>query len=454
MTLVLPSTPLTAQTAEGHWPSPVSAWYGVSVLTFAALVAILDRQVLSLLVDPIRATLGLTDLQIGVLQGPAFMISYTVVGLLFGWMIDRTHRLRLVTAGIVTWTFGTIACGLAGSYQEMIIARALVGFGEAVLSPATVSLLADYFSPTRRAMAMSVQGTAAMCGTGLSLMAAGAVMVTSGSLPPIVIEGLPTIEGWRLVFIACAVPGVMAAIMSATAREPNRHAAQDSGSELNLLAFIKIARSWLLCYFAAVCLIATITYAFINWVPSLMIRRYSWAAEDVGFTIGLLFLILGPIGVLTGGYLTQMRQRRGEVDAAPRSLRIGVLMVAIAIVSLVLPWPSWAVVLPIAVAIFSISLLPSVAIIAVQQATPNHMRGQVAAIYFVTTNLIGSSIGPVATGVLTQYLFKDPSDINLSLAAIAIVVTPLILIALSLSMAPYRALVTRISPLQAPAAIG
>ncbi|AXU20291.1 hypothetical protein C7W88_16515 [Novosphingobium sp. THN1] len=117
---------------------------------FISVVAILDRQILNLLVDPIRAELALTDIQIGVLQGPAFMVFYTLFGFPLGWMVDRMHRLRLLAAGIALWTAGTIACGLADSYEALIVARAIVGMGEAVASPASISLIADYFRPERR----------------------------------------------------------------------------------------------------------------------------------------------------------------------------------------------------------------------------------------------------------------------------------------------------------------
>jgi MFS family permease len=115
---------------------------------FISLVAILDRQILNLLVDPIRSDLDLSDIQIGVLQGPAFMVFYTLFGFPLGWMVDRMHRLRLLAAGIALWTAGTIGCGLAVSYEALVVARAVVGMGEAVASPASISLIAG---PSRQA---------------------------------------------------------------------------------------------------------------------------------------------------------------------------------------------------------------------------------------------------------------------------------------------------------------
>ena len=111
-----PSQPQKCDEAVREWPTPTMAWYGVVILMCATIVAILDRQILSLMVDPIQQTLGLSDVEISVLQGPAFMIFYTLLGFPIGWLIDRTKRLRLIAIGVVVWTVGTVGCGLATSY--------------------------------------------------------------------------------------------------------------------------------------------------------------------------------------------------------------------------------------------------------------------------------------------------------------------------------------------------
>jgi MFS family permease len=422
------------------WPSPAMAWYGVIVLMMAALVAILDRQILSLLVEPIRASLMLTDVQIGILQGAAFVVFYTLLGFPVGWLMDRTHRLRLVAAGIVVWSLGTLCCGLAGSYEAMFAARALVGAGEAVVSPAAVSLIADYFAPSRRSVAMSVHGTAAMFGTGLSLVAGGALMAAARTMEPVVISGLPAIESWRFVFVACALPGIAVAALVFTAREPARRNDRPNATLTRFGPFLAIGRGWMATHFAAVCLIAVVAFAFMNWAPAFLIRRHGWSAEDVGYVIGMMFLVLGPLGILTGGLATQALQRRGVPDAALRVLRISALCMTSIIATLGLPWGATTVLVPAGLAVFCISLTPTVSVIAMQQATPNHLRGRMAAVYFITTNLVGSSLGPVATAALTQYVFEDPRDLGLSLASLALVGGPLIALLLSLSLAPYRRL--------------
>ena len=113
----------------GNWPGARVAWAGVAMLMVANVLSLADRQVLSLLVEPIRGSLGLSDLQIAVLQGPAFMVSYTLLGFPFGWLVDRTHRIRLLAAGLALWSVACAACGLMHSFEALAIARMFVGVG-------------------------------------------------------------------------------------------------------------------------------------------------------------------------------------------------------------------------------------------------------------------------------------------------------------------------------------
>jgi MFS family permease len=430
-----------APVTEQGWPSPGIAWFGLVALMLASIVAILDRQILSLLVDPIRASLKLDDVQISVLQGPAFMIFYTLFGFPIGWLLDRTHRLRLVALGIVIWTAGTVACGLSTSYEMMIGARALVGMGEAVVGPASISLLADYFSPARRPVATSVHGTAAMLGTGLALLGGGLFLTLAAGIEPIAISGLPLIEGWRFVFIASAVPGFIAAAMMLVAREPERrNFVQATGKDTGLFAFLKEARLWLLSHFTAVCLIAVMTFAFMNWLPSLLTRTYGWESATVGFFAGMQFLVLGPLGILAGGFCVAWLQKGGRPDAALRVLRLAALALALSFLLLLLPWNATTIVIPLGFAIFSISMAPTVSVLAIQQATPNQFRGRLSAIYFIVTNLVGSSAGPMVAAALTQYVYQDKTQIDLSLATIAIVAGPLAYLLLTISLKPFARL--------------
>ena len=420
-----------------------TAWYGVAVLMFISVVAILDRQILNLLVDPIRNDLGLSDIQIGVLQGPAFMVFYTLFGFPLGWMVDRVHRLRLLAAGIALWTAGTIACGLAVSYEALIVARAVVGMGEAVASPASISLIADYFRPERRPVATSVYGTAAMFGTGLALLGGGLLLSLSEMIGPVQIGGLPTIEGWRFAFVACGLPGIVGTVLALSAREPER---REEGHPLDgtagLGTFLLSARSWILTHFSAVCLIATMSFAFMNWLPSYLIRGYGWAPANVGLLTGVQFLLLGPAGILAGGLIVRRMQANGVADAAARVLRLGAILIALSLASMAIPWSSGTVLLPLSLAVLFVSMLPTISLLAIQQATPGALRGRMAAIYFITTNLVGYSLGPIVTAALNERLFTESDQLGYSLGVVGIALGPLAALLFSLSLPQFRKIVS------------
>jgi MFS family permease len=430
------------------WPSRGVAWYGVAVLMLAAILSLVDRQVLNLLVDPIRASLSLTDVQIGVLQGPAFMVCYTLLGFPAGLLVDRVHRLRLVAAGIAIWSAATIACGLATSYEGMLLARALVGTGEAVLAPATISLIADYFAPLDRPVAMSVNGTAANAGIGLSLLAGGLLMDATRGMTPIAFAGLPPIEGWRLVFIVCGAPGLFVALLLLAGREPPRQQERARGDPAaRFVPFLAVARRWILPHFAAISLIAVLSYGFMSWVPAYVIRRYDWSVGDAGRVLGLLFVTLGPAGALAGGFLTRRRQRRGQSDAPLRVVRLLMLAMAAAVASLAFEWTGRTVLAPLAVAVFALSALPIVSATALQQVTPGEVRGRMAAVYYISTNLIGASLGPLVTAALVQWVLKDSKQVGLSLAVLALATAPLAWLLLSIALRPYRNLAAAVQRL-------
>ena len=428
--------------AEHGWPSPFTAWYGLFVLMLAAIMAILDRQILNLMVDPIRQSMGFTDIQIGVLQGPAFMVFYTLLGFPLGWLIDRTHRLRLIALGIFVWTLGTVGCGLAGNYEEMLVARAIVGMGEAVVGPGGLSLLADYFSPSRRTLAISVHGTASMFGMGIALLAGGLLLSLAAEIGPVSIAGFADIEGWRFVFLTIASPGILVALLALTAREPARREVDSSVSEKPRLgAFLRSAGGWIVPHFAAICFVAIMSYAFMSWLPSYLIRGFALAPADVGVLTGFQFLILGPVGILLGGVIVRWLQRAGKQDAALRVLRLLTGLMALGLGALAFSWSPTAAIVSASAAIVVMSALPVVSVLALQQATPNEFRGRLSAMYFIITNLVGYSLGPIVTAALTQYLFGQPDQIGYSLALLGMVAGPAAMVLFSAALRPFKSLV-------------
>jgi MFS family permease len=131
------------------YPRRSYAWTVVAILIATAVLSYTDRQVLSLLVDPIRGELGISDTQISLLLGTAFAVVYGIAGIPLGYLADRTSRRNLIVAGVSVWSLGTMACGFSHNFTELFASRIVVGLGEAALSPAAISLISDYFPPSR-----------------------------------------------------------------------------------------------------------------------------------------------------------------------------------------------------------------------------------------------------------------------------------------------------------------
>jgi MFS family permease len=209
------------RTNDAGYPSRGYAWSVVAILVATAILSYTDRQVLSLLVDPIRADLGISDTQISLLLGTAFAVVYGVAGIPLGWLADRTSRRNLIFAGVLVWTVGTLACGFSQSFGQLFAGRLVVGLGEAVLSPAAISLISDYFPPSRRGTAVACFLSGIAMGIGAAILIGGGVLhfVQLGAL-----SGTPlaNLAPWRMVLLLIGAPGLLWALVILAIREPVR----------------------------------------------------------------------------------------------------------------------------------------------------------------------------------------------------------------------------------------
>ena len=172
---------------EAPWPNPLYAWFVVGVLMLAYMNSFIDRQILSLLVEPIRADLGISDTQVSLLAGLAFSIFYTLMGVPLARLADQSNRRNIILVGIGSWSIMTALCGAAQNFWQLFLARIGVGVGEAALSPAAFSMIADYFPKQRLARAISVYSMGVYFGAGLALMIGGVVIKMVSALPPTVL---------------------------------------------------------------------------------------------------------------------------------------------------------------------------------------------------------------------------------------------------------------------------
>lgn len=419
-------------TGKPEWPSPIYGWYVVGVLTFAYTVSFIDRQVISLLVIPIQEDLLLSDTQLGLLQGLAFSVFYTLMGLPLGRMADSLNRCVIISVGVTLWSIMTALCGLAQSFWQLFLARVGVGVGEATLSPSGLSIIADMFPAQSRPLAVSFYFLGSILGSGIALIAGGATINLVESLDFSALPLLNDLKPWQLTFILVSLPGLLVLLLMLTVREPSRKekiSTEGSGGMgvpiSHVLAFLKRHRRTYAFHNIGFAIFSLAVYGIAAWTPTFFIRVHGWTAGDVGINYGLLVLVCGTSGIVAGGWLTGFLTRRGYEDATYRVILIGVMtFMPFAIAAPLMPSASLAYVMFFPVSFFS-AMPTGVAVAALHQITPNEMRGQISAVYLFVANLVGFSLGAPSVGLVTDMVFADKLAVGKSISVVVLVSIPI-----------------------------
>src|SRR5690606_3560228 len=293
------------------------AWAALGVLMLAYTVSFIDRTLLSLLIPPIQRDLGISDTEASLLAGLAFAVFYTVMGIPLGRLADRWHRRNLIALGISLWCLMTAACGLARNFWQLFAARVGVGIGEASLSPAAYSLIADLFPRHLLGRAIAIYSIGLPAGWGLALLFGGAVVGWVGDLGRMPLPAGGERAPWQLTFVMVGSRGILVALPLLLVREPERRdrSAPASGAEAGagagaLLPFLRHNRRVLLHHFTGLSLLVVIVYGSNAWIPTFFIRSHGWSATDIGYAFGLVFLTCGTAGLLAGGQLADRWWRR------------------------------------------------------------------------------------------------------------------------------------------------
>lgn len=427
------------------FPSPRYAWYVVAVLTIAYIFSFIDRQIMGFLVDPIRRDLGISDKQISLLMGLSFAIFYTLFGIPLGRLADTRSRRAIISIGIAVWSLMTVACGLTRNFWQLALTRMGVGVGEAALSPAAYSLIADYFPPTRRATAMSVYSMGIYIGAGLSFILGGWIAGKVAGQESYVLPLLGALRSWQIVFVAVGLPGLLVALLLLTVREPVRRGPTQSGRQAaapatisETLAYVRDNAATFTCLNLAIAFLTLASYASSGWIPSLFMRRYGWTPGNTGLVYGLIVAISGTLGVVGGGWLADRWTRQGRVDAPVRVAWIATLCwLPFGIMYPLAPNGEWTAILLVPTVFFG-SMPYGVAPAAIQRMMPNTMRAQATAIYLFVINIIGMSLGPFLVALLTQDVFQDEKALHHSLLIVGSASYVMAAILLALSLRQYR----------------
>lgn len=434
---------------DARYPNPFYAWYVVGILVLAYVFSFLDRQILSLLVDPMKRDLHLTDTQISLLQGLAFAFFNTLAGLPIGRLVDTKRRLSIISAGIAFWSIMTACCGIAKNYTQLLMYRMGVGVGEATLTPAAYSIIADYFPPRRLGLALGIYGIGVYIGAGLAFVIGGKVigmLESMGATLSLPVVG--TVFSWQVVFLVVGLPGLIVALWTLTLREPKRMGflRKKTGAdgierteELPLKEvfsyFMANGRAFFglnFCFAFA----AMMAYGVSAWIPTFFMRTHGMTPAEVGQNYGLIIVVFGTLGVISGGIM-------GDVMSA--RFRNGRILVMIGTALLALPFgiayplvgdPKLAMML-VAPATFFATFTTGAGPSALQEMMPNQMRGMATAVSVLMVNLIGLGMGPTAIALFTDYVIGDEMQIRYSLAIVPACVLVLSITCGLLTLRPY-----------------
>jgi MFS family permease len=401
-----------------HWTD----WAVVGVLCAAAILAFVDRFVLSLLVEPIKADLGLSDSQLGLLHGVAFGLFYAAMGIPLGWLADRWSRKGTILVGMGVWSVATALCGLATNFGQLLLARIGVGAGEAGLVPASYAIINGRFARGRASLAISVFQIGGFLGVGLSMLLVGMVYAFfaagGGADWPLIGHLKP----WQQTFIAAALPGIPLMLAVAPMREQRRTAPKsderpaarsaDRDEQPRPLVYA-------LLFFGMAFQFAC-SYALLSWMPAVLAREHGWEPEKIGLWYGLALLVVAPAGVLIGGWTADRMLMRGRSD----SHLIAPLVAAVCALPLFLAFGAAAAastLLLIATALHVVLGLPmGVAPALIQRITRADRRSRVSAVYVLACNIVSLGLGPVLIGWLSSQSPDDPAALRMAMVAVSL----------------------------------
>jgi MFS family permease len=422
-------------------PNP---WLQVLILAVVGLFAFVDRQILVLLIEPVKRDLRISDTQVSLLVGAAFIIFYTLVALPLSRLADRWSRKGVIMLGVAVWSAMTMACGLAGNFSQLFIARMGVGLGEAAFSPAAYALTAETMPVRRWGLALGALMLSASVGYGLALIGGAAILEWSQSVRGQAVPVLGELPGWKLVFVVCGaltfatllplslIAGGAAA--PRTAAQPRSAVWRRAWRERGAYAAV----------FLGIPPTSLAAYGLLAWLPSYLVRTHALTPVDVGITLGPIAIVFGGGGILAGA-IAMDRLGRSRRDAPVVVGAAAIALIAASCLLLLAPASRELSLVFAALVSFAIGVSTPVPPVAVQLITPDRDRAQVSAAYLFLSGLLGMGAGPTAVALLTDRVLRSEAAVGTSMAAVGLAGCTLSVALLLAFRAAYGRLASRLA---------
>ena len=427
---LVPEGPARTQDEPVETPA---AWYAVFIFSLSLMMNFIDRGVINLLIQPIKEDLQVTDTEISLLVGFAFVLFQIFVGLPLARLVDTKSRRIILGLSTLAWSGMTSVAGLCQTYAQLFVARIGAGVGESANGPATYSMISDLFPKHRLPRAISFMQLGYASGQGLSLLLGGLAFAWLSGFAPFNAGFFGELKAWQMTFIIIGLPGVILAILiMTTLREPRRHGqikpANQAQAALPVKEVAKFIHSNGKTYyplFFGMGLKTVLSFGYITWIPAFYIRTFGWTPRDVGLVQGGIMLVVVPIALFLGSFLAEYWARKGRDDA---NMRV-VLFATVAAIPFSILYPlmpnDWSAAIMVGFFYLFAMMVPGPQNAAMQVVSPNQVRGQVMALYLFVFNIVGFGMGPTIVALFTDYIFGDPADLKYAMALAAAIIGPL-----------------------------
>jgi MFS family permease len=390
---------MTDATAE---KVPAYSWYALAVLTTVYVLNFLDRTLIYILFTPIKKEMAFSDLQLALLGTTSFVIFYTLLGIPFGRLADRTVRKNLIAGGLAVWSLFSGLTGFADSFWTIFLCRVMVGVGEATLGPAALSLLSDYFPTRMRGTVQSIYSSGIAIGGGLAFFLGGWIGQDLG---------------WRWAFYLLGFPGLVLAVAVFFLREQPRGRTEQSAMAEAETDWRMLFRSVPLRYiYFGYALFGLATNNLGIWVPTFFVRVHGLSLLTIGTAAGILSIVVGIPAMVLGGYFSDIFRRKSSGGRMAFTAAAAVASIPLWLVLLFTG--NLFVLIAVNVVLYALAVMwvgPATA--DVHELSGPHLRGLAIGIFFSTVNIIAYGIGAPLIGKVSDALgvASNPEQMRLSL---------------------------------------
>ena len=420
------NSPLKEQAITVSKKSNAYAWYVVLLCMLAYIFSFIDRQILALMIEPIKADLNLSDTQFSLLHGLAFSLFYAFMGLPLAYLADRFSRPKIIAVGIVFWSIATALCGLSKSFIQLFFSRMGVGVGEATLSPAAYSMFSDMFSKDKLGRAVAVYSSGSFVGGGIAFLVGGYVIGLLKNMSLIEVPLLGAIKAWQMAFILVGLPGVFIGLLFVlTVRDPQRKGQRldaqgyvEKTSMKKAFKFIKKHRTTFGCHYFGFTFYAMALYCLISWTPAFYMRKYGLTPTEAGYMLGTVMLVANTLGVFCAGWLNDWFIQKGRKDAPMITGVMGIVGLIIPMIVFTQVSELWLSVALLVPAMFFASFPMPISTTAMQMLAPNQIRAQISAVFLLISNLVAVGIGTTLVALMTDKIFGNPLMVGMSLSIV------------------------------------